>query len=49
MALLLGASLVPTTIAGHAFWDSDRYQNTAIPVRTGAGSFWVHFFEGVDG
>lgn len=39
----------PNHAAGHAFWDSDRYQNTAIPVRTGAGEFWVHFFEGSSG
>lgn len=36
----------PDHAAGHAFWDSDRYQNEAIPTRTGAGEFWVHFFEG---
>lgn len=36
----------PDHAAGHAFWYSDRYQNTAIPARTGAGEFWVHFFEG---
>lgn len=39
----------PDHAAGHAFWDSDRYQNTAIPIRTGAGEFWVHFFEGLAG
>lgn len=39
----------PDYDAGHAFWDSDRYQNTAIPIRTGAGEFWVHFFEGSAG
>jgi putative oxidoreductase len=26
MALVLGASLVPTTIAGHAFWDADDHE-----------------------
>jgi uncharacterized protein (DUF1330 family) len=39
----------PDHAAGHAFWDSDRYQNTAIPTRTGAGEFWVHFMIGDQG
>ncbi len=39
----------PDHAAGHAFWYSDRYQNTAIPVRRGAGSFWVHFMHGKAG
>ncbi len=39
----------PDHAAGHAFWDSDRYQNTAIPLRTGAGHFTVHFCEGCSG
>ncbi|MEO0996450.1 MAG: DUF1330 domain-containing protein [Pseudomonadota bacterium] len=39
----------PDHAAGHAFWDSDRYQNTAIPIRTGAGRFTVHFCEGSSG
>ncbi len=39
----------PDHAAGYAFWYSDRYQNTAIPVRTGAGSFWVHFMRGEAG
>jgi len=39
----------PDHAAGHAVWDSDRYQNTAIPIRTGAGTFHVHFFTGVAG
>jgi len=36
----------PDYESGHAFWDSDRYQNTAIPVRTGVGHFLVHYFPG---
>ncbi|UCG71382.1 MAG: DUF1330 domain-containing protein [Chromatiales bacterium] len=39
----------PDHAAGHAFWDSDRYQNVAIPTRTGAGHFWVHFMPGLTG
>jgi len=39
----------PDYAAGHAFWDSDRYQNTAIPVRTGAGDFLVHYLPGIGG
>ncbi len=39
----------PDHAAGHAFWDSDRYQNVAIPTRTGAGHFLVHFFTGAAG
>jgi uncharacterized protein (DUF1330 family) len=37
----------PDYESGHAFWDSDRYQNTAIPVRTGVGHFLVHYLPGV--
>lgn len=36
----------PDHDAGHAFWDSDRYQSIAIPVRTGAGNFLVHYLPG---
>jgi uncharacterized protein (DUF1330 family) len=39
----------PDHDAGHAFWDSDRYQHVAIPTRTGAGHFWVHFMTGLSG
>lgn len=36
----------PDYRAGHDFWDSDRYRNVAVPLRTGAGTFHVHFFKG---
>ena len=36
----------PDYRAGHDFWDSDRYQNLAIPTRTGAGTFHVHYLKG---
>jgi uncharacterized protein (DUF1330 family) len=36
----------PDHRSGHVFWDSDRYQNTAIPVRTGVGRFLVHYLPG---
>ena len=36
----------PDSQAGHDFWDSERYQNEAVPLRTGVGTFHVHFFKG---
>jgi uncharacterized protein (DUF1330 family) len=39
----------PDHAAGHAVWYSDRYQNKAIPIRTGAGIFHVHYFTGLSG
>jgi len=39
----------PDHAAGHAVWDSERYQTEAIPTRTGAGIFNVHFFTGTSG
>lgn len=39
----------PDYRAGHDFWDSDRYRNVAVPLRTGAGTFHVHFFKGETG
>jgi uncharacterized protein (DUF1330 family) len=36
----------PTHEAAHAFWYSDRYQNVAVPIRTGIGSFHVHLLAG---
>lgn len=39
----------PDHSAGHAFWDSERYQTVAIPIRTGAGTFHVHYLVGSAG
>ena len=39
----------PDHAAGHAVWDSEIYQTRAIPKRTGAGTFHVHFFTGLSG
>lgn len=39
----------PDHAAGHVVWDSTRYQTKAIPMRTGAGTFHVHFFTGIAG
>jgi len=36
----------PDHHSGRDFWDSDRYQNEAIPQRQGAGEFTVHYFVG---
>ncbi|MGK7932890.1 MAG: DUF1330 domain-containing protein [Microcystaceae cyanobacterium] len=44
---ILAISRWPDYEAGHAFWDSELYQKTAIPLRTGAGHFLVHFFQGL--
>lgn len=46
---IIAMSRWPDYEAGHAFWDSDRYQNVAIPTRTGAGEFHVHYFPGIAG
>ena len=46
---LFAISRWPDYAAGHAVWDSDRYQTKAIPKRTGAGIFHVHFFTGSAG
>lgn len=43
---IFAVSRWPDYRAGHDFWDSDRYQNVAVPLRTGAGIFHVHFFKG---
>ncbi len=43
---IFAVSRWPDYRAGHDFWDSDRYRNVAIPLRTGAGTFHVHFFKG---
>jgi uncharacterized protein (DUF1330 family) len=39
----------PDHAAGHAVWYSERYQARAIPMRTGAGTFHVHYFTGSAG
>ena len=39
----------PDHAAGQAVWNSERYQTKAIPMRTGAGTFHVHFFTGIAG
>lgn len=36
----------PTHAAAHGFWYSDRYQQVAIPIRTGIGAFHVHLLRG---
>ena len=46
---IFAVSRWPDHRAGDAFWDSDRYQNVAMPARAGAGAFHVHFFEGQAG
>lgn len=46
---IFAVSRWPDYRAGHDFWDSDRYRNTAVPLRTGAGTFHVHFFKGETG
>lgn len=43
---IFAVSRWPDHQAGHDFWDSDRYSNVAVPLRTGAGTFHVHFFKG---
>lgn len=39
----------PSRTHAEDFWYSDRYQNTAIPLRTGAGRFDVQIVEGLAG
>jgi uncharacterized protein (DUF1330 family) len=39
----------PDHAAGHKVWYSERYQTKAIPARTGAGTFQVHYFNGTAG
>lgn len=46
---IFAVSRWPDHRAGHAFWDSERYQQVAKPMRAGAGTFLVHFFEGAAG
>jgi uncharacterized protein (DUF1330 family) len=37
----------PTRAAAHDFWYCERYQQVAIPTRTGAGAFLVHLLRGL--
>ena len=46
---IFAISRCPDLAAGHTVWDSERYQTKAIPIRTGAGTFNVHFFNGLAG
>lgn len=39
----------PSRAHAEGFWFSERYQNTAIPLRTGAGRFDVQIVEGLAG
>lgn len=43
---ILAISRWPTLAAARDFWFSDRYQNVAIPIRTGFGHFEVQLAEG---
>jgi uncharacterized protein (DUF1330 family) len=46
---ILAVSRWSSVDPAHDFWFSDRYQNTAIPMRTGAGTFEVQLAEGIAG
>jgi uncharacterized protein (DUF1330 family) len=46
---ILAVSRWPSTALAHDFWFSDRYQNVAIPTRTGAGRFDVQLITGIAG
>lgn len=39
----------PSKALAEEFWFSDRYQNEAIPIRTGVGKFDVQIIEGIAG
>lgn len=39
----------PEAAAAHDFWFSERYQATAIPIRTGVGRFDVQLMQGLAG
>ena len=43
---IFAISAWPTHQAAHDFWYSDRYQNVAVPIRTGIGAFHVHLLDG---
>lgn len=46
---ILAVSRWPDIAHAHDFWFSDRYQNAAIPTRTGAGRFEVQLAPGIAG
>ncbi len=46
---IIAVSRWPDISLAHDFWFSDRYQNTAIPTRTGAGRFDVQLTAGLAG
>jgi uncharacterized protein (DUF1330 family) len=39
----------PSRALAEDFWHSDRYQNVAVPIRTGVGRFDVQIIEGIAG
>jgi uncharacterized protein (DUF1330 family) len=46
---IFAVSRWPSAALAHDFWFSDRYQNVAIPTRTGAGRFDVQLTNGIAG
>lgn len=46
---IFAVSRWPSAAHAHDFWFSDRYQNVAIPTRTGAGRFDVQLTNGIAG
>nr|WP_310525170.1 DUF1330 domain-containing protein [Polymorphobacter sp.] len=46
---IFAVSRWPSSALAHDFWFSDRYQNIAIPTRTGAGRFDVQLTAGLAG
>ncbi len=46
---IFAVSRWPSRAAADGFWFSERYQNEAIPIRTGVGRFDVQILEGLAG